>query len=414
MNRSLEFISRLISNVGVGATSVQSIRISNEAPSGSGGNFVRVEMGFSEEGVDSRFSTSLISMGLHVEDVIQLDVDGFKSVAASDIHNADFNNSIRVARIYFSKDPQITPDKLIALLKSDTVFGLPCALFNNLPAAKLKFYYGINRDPLSLSIGAHGAVYVVDGVPYVLEKTSTLYVEWYYIGSYGKLISKKVSIENYLSRRSVDKLSRLSLDPKVGLKIFGLFSDQQMSALAPFEDWADLTNVINTRVDEYVSEYTKCQVSRISDRVTGLQHRRNVSCRGIPLGKEPINEVETVLLFERLCHLKGFIFPDGLSAIILDYSPKDIDSICEIKLNKHSPTLVAPVEFEYSLKSFFDHGHDYRQVKLIICYKTPDNMFPYTVGGITYDLDESGEVPKLMNSIDDTRIPCLILNKFVT
>ena len=66
-------------------------------------------------------------------------------------------------------------------------------------------------------------------------------------------------------------------------------------------------------------------------------------------------------------------------------------------MNSSEPTTNVAVEFEFLLQNFFDHGHDPRQVRLILCYSMKKVSFPYDHFGVSFDLDRSGDLPKLVD-----------------
>jgi hypothetical protein len=223
------------------------------------------------------------------------------------------------------------------------------------------------------------------------------------------LVNKKVDIKNYLSASSLDELERHAYSPKVGLKIYSLFPSSLLNEIIPLKSWRWLIEQVQEIVQSDLTRHTRDQVKRINERISALRSRNKIVITGIELGCVPQNEVETVLLFQKISLSYPNLLPQGLSVRLLDYSPKDIDSICEVQLTKDHPPVVVPVEFEFSLKSFFSHGHDYRQVYLIICYTQKPLNFPVSIGGITYDLDKTSSLPRLINTADKTFTHCLIL-----
>jgi hypothetical protein len=153
------------------------------------------------------------------------------------------------------------------------------------------------------------------------------------------------------------------------------------------------------------------QVMRINERVDLVQRRSVLRSDNKDFGFCPVNEIETVLLFQKISLTAPRLLPGGLALTILDYSPRDIDAICRIQQTPAHPIEIGPVEFEYSLTSFFTHGHDYRQVKLIVCFTIAELIFPFRFGGITYDLIRAGGLPKLTNLADWSSVPCLVLEE---
>jgi len=413
MHRSIAFIERLITTIGVAESSVKSIRLSNEAPENISIDSIRVEINFLSSGIDDFFHQTVNSTGFFVDDVIAISSEGYRSRSATELKSIRFEGEVQVVQIFFSNERNITADKLKSALITETAFGLPAALTKLLPVSKIKFYFGSNQQPMNLSAADAGVVSVHNDIAFMQEQIESPYIEWRWIAPNGKISVKRVELTEYTSASNRDLLKRFSLTPKIGFKVYGFFSPELMTQSVPCLDWTNLVNNINQKVESYVERYTRDQVARVSSRINRVHHRPDVFYKNRNISKEPENEVETVILFDRLCRTENMSFPGGLKVKILDYSPKDIDSICEISISPDSPALVGPVEFEYAIKSFFDHGHDYRQVKLIICYTVGSLAFPYTTGGITYMLDLSQGLPKLRNSNDEMSVPCLILDRIV-
>jgi hypothetical protein len=247
--------------------------------------------------------------------------------------------------------------------------------------------------------------------PFLSELTKVPIVEFLYIDDRSNLTTLKRPITDYIDEDLILLLTRHAYTPKVGLKICSIFPSTFFSNTVPLATWDFIRQQVSNIVREDLNRHTKSQVDRISKRIGEVQRRKKIISGGIDFGLAPINEVETVLLFQKLALIYPNKLPGGLRVELIDYSPKDIDSICRFQLSPNHPEETGPVEFEFSLASFFKHGHDYRQVKLIICYTIKPLVFPYFYGGINYSLDKSGIMPKLTNTLDNSSVPCLILEE---
>ena len=124
-----------------------------------------------------------------------------------------------------------------------------------------------------------------------------------------------------------------AISPKVGLTISSLFPAHFFTATVPLASWDFIRAQAGLIVKEDLERHTKSQVERISRRINEVQRRKKVFHGGVELGLAPINEVETVLLFQKIALSYPAILPGGLKVLLLDYSPKDIDSICKFQLN---------------------------------------------------------------------------------
>lgn len=412
MSRVIELIKRFITGTGQSESSVESLRLSN-VPRGENGHLVvRMIVSFKNGKLDPVFHNCLLSAGIYVDDVFTaLEADG-SSKKISDIAHISQNNNFESLEISFSYEKKpITSDLIIKTLQSETIFGLPAVLFKNYPISKIKIYFGINSEPINIKRIVSEQTRAYNSYPYLLSFTKTPFVEFFYVNDRSNLETIKRPITDYVDVNLMLSLTRHAYIPKVGIKLSSIFPSNYFTSTVPLASWDFLLQQVALIVTEDLENHTKSQVDRISKRIDSVQRRPKITHQGSPLGLVPINEVETVLLFQKIALNFPSMLPGGLKVSLLDYSPKDIDSICKFQLSPNHPEETGPVEFEYSLASFFKHGHDYRQVKLIICYTVSPLTFPFSHGGINYTLDDSGFIPKLTNTFDKSSIPCLILEK---
>ena len=412
MSRVVELIKRFVADTGQSETSVKSLRLSNDPRGVNTLTTVRMIVSFTNEVIDQIFLNSIVGTGIYLDDTfLALQPDG-KSIKIDDISKLNNEKFFKEIEIGFSYEKKpITSEQIIKKLQAETIFGLPHVLFKNVPISNLKIYFGVNQSALQLLKESALQARAYKTHPFLSELTKVPIVEFLYIDDRSNLTTLKRPITDYIDEDLILLLTRHAYTPKVGLKICSIFPSNFFSNTVPLATWDFIRQQVSNIVREDLNRHTKSQVDRISKRIGEVQRRKKIISGGIDFGLAPINEVETVLLFQKLALMYPNKLPGGLRVELIDYSPKDIDSICRFQLSPNHPAETGPVEFEFSLASFFKHGHDYRQVKLIICYTIKPLVFPYFYGGINYSLDKSGIMPKLTNTLDNSSVPCLILEE---
>jgi hypothetical protein len=412
MSRVIELIKRYVTDTGQSETHVSSFRLSNEISRGDNDHASVIMKIVLKNGVfDQVFYKCLVGAGIYVEDVFfGIKADGLK-IKINNLNQISEEDKFEEIEIIFSREKKpININQIINVLRSETIFGLPFLLFKNFPISNLKIYFGANQNPIRVLNETSQQAYAYKNYPYIIEFTRQPYVEFEYINDRSCLSCIKRPIVDYVDEDLSQLLIRHAYTPKVGIKISSVFPSNFFRSTVPLSNWDVIRENVHRIVIQDLNRHTQSQVDRISSRITEVHRRTKVSTKnGIQLSLVPINEVETVLLFQKIALNHPDLLPGGLKVTLLDYSPKDIDSICKFQLSPNHPEEIGPVEFEFSLLSFFKHGHDYRQVRLIICYTAKPLFFPYTHGGINYDLDKTGVFPKLTNKLDNSSIPCLII-----
>ena len=411
MSRALEIIRRFVADTGHKNTAVENIRI-NLGPHQDGSHSIFLEIKFRNNAVDDVLYSCLTAIVVFTEDSFHIQRPEDNDWSPINLHDLNRAEPIKLLKIHLVRErSHLTIDSIQKTLRASTLFGLPKKLVTGLPISKLKLHYGVNSQPLDLFTDIHSteSVNVYENHGFIYEIIATPYIDFIYINDHGNLVTKKIAILNYLPPQVINDLVRHAYTPKVGIKISSLFPSSFFNEVIPLKTWRWLTQQIQDIVLSDLKRHTRDQVKRISERISALASRTKIIKNGIDFGCVPQNEVETVLLFQKISLSYPQLLPQGMSVRILDYSPKDIDSICEVQLTMDHPPTVVPVEFEFSLRSFFSHGHDYRQVHLIICYTQNPLSFPTTIGGITYDLDKTSSLPKLTNTADKSFAHCLIL-----
>jgi len=417
MSRALEFIQRLVCQTGLNATWVKSIRVTND-PVREGVFVTRVTTEFAGSKFDDLILGAISNSGHYLEDEYLLFFADATTVLVKDIvelKKISTGKSVDKVEFGFSFEKKpLTVIALVKALQTNSIFGLPKKIIHSLPVSQVKVFFGASLNEVNLFKDSKEGVGSYEGNPYVIETIATPHVEFMCLDELGRLEYKKIGIDQYVPKEMLDELVRYSFTPKVGLKIYGLFSVNTLSAEVPFKYWQVLKAKCIDIVGTGLSRHQQAQLERINSRITAVSKRKRVSFHGEDLGCEPSNEVETVLLFQRMSLLSSNPFPNGMVVKILDYSPQDIDSICDVKMSRSHPSSINPVEFEFSLKNFFLHGHDYRQVKLVICYTVAPLNFPYLHGGITYQIDNTGGITKIKTTDGHHCFDCLVLQDIVT
>lgn len=410
MSRVVELIKRFVTDTGQAESSIDYFRLSNEPRGRNSYITVRIFVAFKNGIVDKTFYNSLVGVGINVDDSFMATRPDGQSLKISDLAILNSDETFNSVEILFSFEKKpITGELLIKTLQSETIFGLPSILFSNRPIVNLRIFYGANKDPLILLMNSTGQTRAYEQHPFIIEYNKSSNVEFLFINDRSTLSTIKRPITDYLDEELLQSLTRHAYTPKVGLTIRSLFPPHFFKNNIPLASWDFIRAQSKNVVTEDLDRHTKSQVERIIRRLNEVQRRKKVSYGGIDFGLEPINEVETVLLFQKIALNHSEILPGGLKVLLLDYSPRDIDSICKFQLSPNYPEETGPVEFEFSLLSFFKHGHDYRQVRMIICYTILPLVFPFSYGGINYDMDRSGPIPRLTNRLDNSSIPCLII-----
>ena len=412
--RSIEFIQDLICSIGSGESSLISIRIQSEHS-----NFVvSVRLTFDNFNLDKNVLKILRRSGLFVDDLVQIKTGTeLQNINSQEIFLHEINDPIEELIIFFSREERVLSQSLLMEnLKNHTSLGLNGSLQQQIYASKIKFFYGVSQTPLNLNVENLGKVSLYKSYPYILntlESGDNKIIKFVYLANNGELKEKKVNIDNYLDIEVKQKLFRYNFKPKISLSFHSLIPEDYFTSLIPLVDLIDLRNKINDLTKDSITDFLSNQVRSLEERIEGLHFRRKVYYQNSYVGLEPENEVETVLLLERITSLSSNTLPNGIRIRILDYSPRGIDAICDYSSSSSEPQMRIPVEFEYSLKNFFDHGHDPCQTKLIICYEAETIQFPYDHHGVVFEMDFSHSIPKLISRHENVYVNCLILKDII-
>lgn len=112
----------------------------------------------------------------------------------------------------------------------------------------------------------------------------------------------------------------------------------------------------------------RMQAERLRERSIAASRRQKVYVDSKPVFCRPQNENETVALYMKLEAL-GLLPAHECS--VIEYTPRaGIDALVHYQRTATAyHHQYAPVEFEYDLRNFFQHGHPVDQVALVICWQ---------------------------------------------
>jgi hypothetical protein len=287
-------------------------------------------------------------------------------------------------------------------LQRETVFGFPLELVKNLSVTKLKVFVGASREPVGLffhplqniTIQAH------DGYPFAFFLNPMKGINLYLLGNDGGIKVFNLDADSYLSITNKLLTIRFKHKPKLNYSIYTRLPETFGFTDLPFRDFNFLVDKINSDTHRLVDEHLKKQVEQLDERLESVRTRKKVYYEMIELGIAPRSELETVLLIDRYVRQKNNSLTSGGRFKLLEYSPTGIDAVVEFAL-PGAPVSVVAAEFEYELRNFFEHGHDIRQVKIILCYSMRGTEFPFVHCGVTYYLNKRGELPSISRDCDE-------------
>jgi hypothetical protein len=310
--------------------------------------------------------------------------------------------------LYLADENTIHQSALVEELQMNTVFGLPVELYKNYGIFGLKIYFGASSVNTNITINnvLNGHLRAKEGVSYICCNSESGKIEFNYLTSSNKLKKKIVNIENYLPIEILQNINRFKHTVRKGLTIYCFFAEEEFRLDTPLCNWTYLIDLISSIANDSLDTMLKNQVSAIERRISSTTQRARVFYNNEELGLVPQNEQETVILYERYLAKNNYRLGHDARLKLLDYSPQGIDSVCNFSSDLNEPLTAVAVEFEFVLKNFFDHGHDPRQVKLVLCYSMRSVSFPYDHFGIIFDVDRTGKLPKLINTL--TKNSCYV------
>ena len=407
MSRISSILVRFIQEIDPVSCAVKSIRVkSQHSHLRSGTQFF-----FSKrsEGDWPKLISLLHETGFRVGDLIGLNEESAEQIDSESLKKFEdlFSTSDEIF-LYLSDENAIHPSALVEELQKNTIFGLPVELYQNYRILHLKIYFGANSIDTKITKNnvLNEQLRAKDGVSFICCNNESGKIEFNYLTDSNKLKNKKVSVDNYLSTEIVQNTNRFKHTVKKGLTIYCFFSEAEFRVDVPFRNWTYLTELINSIASASLEAMLKNQVSAIERRISLTTQRARVFYNGEELGLVPENEQETVILYERYLAKNNYRLGQDARLKLLDYSPHGIDSVCNFSSDNNEPLTAVAVEFEFILKNFFDHGHDPRQVKLVLCYSMKSISFPYDHFGIVFDVDRTGKLPRLINTV--TKNSCYV------
>jgi hypothetical protein len=300
----------------------------------------------------------------------------------------------------------------IDLFKRKTIYGYPSRLFSNFKIKDLKIYFGANTVNQQILYDEKNLIkdnIFENETEYLLFKNENESINIFYLNSDGLLSSKKLSILDFSSDDIKSKLLKYGLKPKIGFIIYILNIDFILESILNFNKFK---NILNNELNNFIESNLKKQVNRLNSRIALAKLRETIFYENRALGFSPKNEVETIIFFTNIINSTDIFKKQINSFKFLDYSSVDIDAICEISFNENSPTTVMAVEFEYDLVNFFKHGHDIRQVGLIICFKK--SFFEnFSYANTNYHIEKfSDKLPILKDNFGNS-VKCLIIDEIL-
>lgn len=398
MSRLKTFVVRFIQVLDAKFSTVKSIRIKSSNIDGDNG--VQIEIINQPNGVWPNLTSIVHEIGYRSGDLISID-----DYSAQEINNttlskleASLSNALKI-QIRLSNEPTVHQSELVSEIRRHTIFGLPSILYLNYNIKNLNLFIGANRRSILIPADFKGDLTIrsYDGYPYVISDNATGKIDFFYLRKNNSLIKIQIPVDSFFYDDVARDLNRFKHTLKTGYAIFSFFPEEYFQEEIPFKKWVEFVELLNNSAKSSLKKMLSSQVVAIERRLQSVTSRKRVYFKGEELGLVPVNEQETVILYERYIAKNNYMFGKVSRLKLLDYSPQGIDSVCSFAVNSREPTTNVAVEFEFLLQNFFDHGHDPRQVRLILCYSMKRVSFPYDHFGVSFDIDRSGDLPKLID-----------------
>jgi len=352
--------------------------------------------------------------GVYIDDEVLLDDEPSQSLSnmLSSGELTDKAKSSITLKLFNEREFNLA--SIAEYLREDTVFGFPRELVKNLSVSRLKIFVGASREPIDLFINpnTHVSVRSHNGSPFVVLPNSGKGIHLYLLGDDGGIKKYTLDPDKYLSTSNQLITLRYKHKPKLNFSIYSLLPQPHDFVDTPFLDFTYLVEKVNSDAERSVTEHLRRQVAQLDERLESVRTRRKVFYDNVELGIVPRSELETVLLIDRYVRQKNNSLTNGGRFKLLEYSPTGIDAIVEFAL-PGAPVAVVAAEFEYELRSFFEHGHDIRQVRVILCYSKGSLEFPFVHCGVTYYLNDRGELPIISRDCDEAIAYLFCLNSYI-
>lgn len=398
MSRITSLLIRFTQGLDANSSTVEYVRVKSSNTSEN--SAVEIEISNGIGGAWPRIASLIHEVGFRSGDTISF--NDYKNIEISSDILVKLEENIKNLNkltIRFANENSVHPGQLVSELRKHTIFGIPRNLYKNFKINSMKIYVGANQFPLNLSIDYTNLsdVRSMNGYPYLVSENETGKVDFIYLNSSNCYKKQQLPVEKYIHHDILKDLKRYKHTVGFGISIFCFIPEEYFKSDTPLNDWPELIDSINSKAKLSLEKMLQNQVAAIEKRILAISTRKKVYFKGEELGLVPINEQETVILYERYIAKNNNVFGKVSRLRLLDYSPKGIDSVCSFALNSNQPTTNVAVEFEYVLQNFFDHGHDPQQVRLILCYSMKKTIFPYDHFGVIFDIDRKGDLPKLVN-----------------
>ena len=412
MSRVIKILVRCIQRASVECSRLVSVRIFNSERESKRGVVLRFDL--QKEGSLPSFLGLFSEVGLFIEDDISFGDTADWHRLTDQISKADSRlSSEQTFKIFIAKE-EFNLSSFNDALISQTVHGMPEIFILPFLPQSPRVFLGANTQPLSLpNAGTRSPPRSIDGMTVIFEEIPGARVEFVYLNEQGQLRRKFVPAADYYSEETQRRSSRFKVQTLPGFRIYGKFDEILMSGGVPFKNAIDFVLPINNSTNSAIDSHLMRQVRDIERRISVIPTRKKIYYKGAELGLEPSNEQETVIMFERYVQKNDGRLGDLAKFRLLEYSPAGIDSICEFSPNSTIPKRTVGAEFEFHLRNFFAHGHDPDQVELILCYTSNGLMFPYDHFGMTFDIDKSSALPRLVNTSTGRSTYLFILDQFV-
>ena len=415
MTRGLDILGGIVRSLTVqDRLAIASVRIVTTHRGTSAGRSLSIQMERNQLELWPPLTPIIKEFGAYIDDEVLLD-DGPSQPLSNILSNGELTDKAESkVTLKLSNEREFNLASIAEYLREDTVFGFPSELVQNLSVSRLKIFVGASREPVDLFRNPNTNVSVRshDGNPFVVLPNSGKGINIYLLGNDGGIKKYKIEPDKYLSKSNQLLTLRFKHKPKLNFSIYSLLPQPHDFVDVPFLDFTYLIDKVNSDVERSVTEHLRRQVVQLDERLESVRTRRRVFYDTVELGIVPRSELETVLLIDRYVRQKNNSLTSGGRFKLLEYSPTGIDAIVEFAL-PGAPVAVVAAEFEYELRSFFDHGHDIRQVRVILCYSKGSLVFPFVHCGVTYYLDERGELPIISRDCDEAIAYLFCLNSYI-
>lgn len=398
MSRLKILVVRVIQILDAKSSTLESIRIKSSSIDGDNG--AEIEFINQSMGVWPNLISIVHEIGYKSGDLISIDQESFREINNRSLSELaeSLSNLVKI-RIRLSNESAVHQSELVSEIRHHTIFGLPSILYQNYKIKKLRLFFGANQRSIQMSVDYNVEMTVRsnDGYPYIIIENNIGKIDFYYLKKNNSLQKLQVTTDSYLNDDVTRDLNRFKHTVKSGYAIYSLFPEEYFQEEIPFRGWVEFVELLNNSAKASLQKMLSNQVAAIESRLLSVTSRKHVYFKGEELGLVPENEQETVILYERYIAKNNNMFGNVSRLRLLDYSPQGIDSVCSFAANSSEPSTNVAVEFEFLLQNFFDHGHDSRQVRLILCYSMKKMTFPYDHFGVTFEVDRTGDLPKLVD-----------------